>query len=68
MAVDILGHYQHVIESFVFITGSKGVFDVWVNGELIFSKHELGRHAQPGEVFEKFKAFIGPEVEPYPQG
>lgn len=27
-----------------------GVFEVVVNGELLYSKKALGRHAQPGEV------------------
>ena len=27
-----------------------GVFEVTVDGELVFSKKSLGRHANPGEV------------------
>jgi selenoprotein W-related protein len=27
-----------------------GVYEVTVNGELVFSKKELGRHAEPGEI------------------
>ncbi len=27
-----------------------GIFDVHVDGELVFSKHALDRHAEPGEV------------------
>jgi len=27
-----------------------GVFDVTVNGDLLFSKKAVGRHAEPGEV------------------
>jgi hypothetical protein len=30
--------------------GGKGQFDVIADGELVFSKQELGRHAEPGEV------------------
>jgi hypothetical protein len=26
------------------------VFDVTLDGELVFSKKQVGRHAQPGEV------------------
>jgi selenoprotein W-related protein len=26
------------------------VFDVVVDGELVFSKKQMGRHAEPGEV------------------
>ena len=36
-----------------------------VDGELIFSKHASGRHAQPGEVLALFTAIIGPDVRRY---
>jgi selenoprotein W-related protein len=29
---------------------SGGVFEVTVDGRLVFSKRRLGRHAEPGEV------------------
>jgi len=32
------------------IRGKDGVFDVRVDGSLVFSKHELGRFPEPGEV------------------
>jgi len=32
------------------IRGSGGIFDVKVDGTLVFSKHELGRFPEPGEV------------------
>jgi len=32
------------------IEASGGVFEVSVDGQLVFSKANLGRHAQPGEV------------------
>ena len=34
------------------IPSSGGVFDVRADGELVFSKKAVGRHAQPGEVVE----------------
>jgi len=64
---DILRNYQHVIDKYEILMGSKGVFDVKVDGELIFSKKQLGRHAEPGEVLKLFKEFVGPEVETYPR-
>ena len=41
---------EYFISSWKLIPGAGGVFDVTVNGELVFSKHEVGRHAEPGEV------------------
>lgn len=32
------------------IESSGGLFEVQVDGDLVFSKKALGRHAQPGEV------------------
>ncbi len=33
--------------------GSGGVFDVVVDGELIFSKHEQGRYPEPEEILAR---------------
>jgi selenoprotein W-related protein len=62
---DLVRDYQHVIADLTLVMGSKGVFDVTVDGELLFSKHATGRHAQPGEVLALFRQRIVPGVEPY---
>ena len=59
---DLLSDYQHVIESLTLITGGAGVFDVRVDGELIYSKGQTGRHAEPGEVHKLFVEHVGPDV------
>ena len=56
---DLLSNYQHVIESLTLVTGTKGVYDVTVDGDLIYSKGETGRHAEPGEVLELFNKVVG---------
>lgn len=67
MADDILSNYQHIIETFTFITGSKGAFEFKVNGELLYSKHGNGRHAEPGEILRLFREYIGPDIPTYPK-
>jgi predicted Rdx family selenoprotein len=62
---DLLHDYQHVIDELTFVTGSKGVFDVEVDGRLLYSKHETGRHAEPGEVLRLFREQIVPDVTVY---
>lgn len=47
---DILKKYEGKIESISLIPGKGGVFEVVMDGELVFSKIQLGRHAEPGEV------------------
>ena len=47
------------IRSWNLIPSSGGRFEVTVNGDLVFSKLELGRHAEDGEV----KAIIVKKLE-----
>ena len=65
-AADLLDNYQHVIESLTLVMGSMGVYDVKVDGELIYSKAETGRHAEPGEVLELFEKVVG-DIKRYGQ-
>lgn len=64
-ADDLLSNYQHVIDRLTFVTGSKGVFDVVVDGEMLYSKHATGRHAEPGEVLELFEQRFAGDVDRY---
>ncbi len=57
---DLLSGYQHVIDELRIITGDNGVFDVKVDGELIYSKNRTGRHAEPGEILALFTDLVGP--------
>jgi selenoprotein W-related protein len=41
------------------IPSSGGVFEVKVDGDLIFSKKALRRHAEPGEVVQLVRARSG---------
>ena len=47
------------------ITASGGVFDVEVDGELLFSKKAEGRHVDDGEVLARFREQIVPGVAVY---
>jgi selenoprotein W-related protein len=38
---------------------SGGLFEVAVDGELVFSKRQLGRHAEAGEVVELIEKLKG---------
>lgn len=52
MTADILQEreIEYFVKDWTLIPGTGGVFDVTVNGELVFSKKELRRHAEPGEI------------------
>jgi len=46
------------IESFSLVPSDGGRFEFSVNGENIFSKKTLGRHAEEKEVYNLFKNHI----------
>lgn len=37
------------------VEGKKGIFDVHVDGALVFSKYDEGRHAKPGEIVKRLE-------------
>jgi predicted Rdx family selenoprotein len=64
-ARDLVLDYQHVIAELTVVMGSRGVFDVVVDGRTLYSKHETGRHAEPGEVLALFREHFATDVTPY---
>jgi selenoprotein W-related protein len=52
LTTEILGEreIEAFIRSWVLYPASGGKFEVTINGELVFSKKELKRHAEPGEI------------------
>ena len=60
MAEAILGKFEHYIQDVTVIPSKGGVFEVIVGDELVFSKKELGRHAEIGEVIDAVDAVVGP--------
>ena len=49
-AGELLSAYEDRIAHITLIPSWDGVFEVVVDGTLVFSKRRLGRHAQPGEL------------------
>ena len=46
----ILEEWEDVLGVVEVVPGADGIFDVHVNGELVFTKSMLGRYPQPDEV------------------
>jgi selenoprotein W-related protein len=58
LAAELLEQFEAQIESITLVPSSGGRFEVSLNGNLIYSKLETQRHAQPGEVVDLLrKAF-----------
>ena len=47
---ELLKNFEHVVESVTLIPSDGGRFEVSVNGKLVYSKLEMKRHAQAGEI------------------
>lgn len=50
LADQLLKEYEHIIEKIVLVPSEGGRFEVTVNGQLLYSKLQTKRHAEPGEV------------------
>ncbi len=59
LAEELLKNYEHVIEAITLVPSDGGKFEVTVNGELLFSKAQLRRHAEPGEVLGLVRKLVG---------
>ena len=46
----ILEEWEDTVGAVEVVPGANGIFDVHVNGELVFTKSMLGRYPQPGAV------------------
>lgn len=51
-----------IIATIELVPSSNGRFEVMLDGELIFSKASLKRHAEPGEVAAIVRERLGPEI------
>jgi selenoprotein W-related protein len=51
-----------VIAQLDLVPASGGRFEVSLDGELLFSKASLRRHANPGEIAQLIRARLGPEL------
>ncbi len=54
---------EYFIADWKLIPSSGGRFEFEVNGELVFSKKALGRHAEPGEI----KALLQAKIDAFKQ-
>ena len=59
LAHDLLKQYEYMIESLVLFPSDDGRFEVSVNGQLVYSKLQTKRHAEPGEVLGLVGKIVG---------
>jgi selenoprotein W-related protein len=54
----LIKNFEPEIESISLQPSDGGRFEVEVNGTLLYSKLQTGRHAEPGEVLDLVQKFI----------
>jgi len=56
---ELLKHYEHLVETITLIPSDGGKFEISVNGQLLYSKLQTHRHAEPGEVLGLVRKMVG---------
>jgi selenoprotein W-related protein len=56
---ELLKNYEHVIETITLVPSDGGKFEVSADGQLLYSKLETHRHAEPGEVLGLVRKMVG---------
>jgi predicted Rdx family selenoprotein len=62
LATEILSRWAPIFRTVRLESADHGRFEVTLDGELVFSKSSLGRHAKDGEIIDLFVARIGPSL------
>lgn len=50
LTAELMKEFEFKIESFSLVPSDGGKFEVSVDGDLVYSKLQTNRHAEPGEV------------------
>jgi len=55
----VLEEFEDSIETVEIVTGANGIFDVHLDGELVFEKSMLGRYPDPDDVVPLLRDKLG---------
>ena len=55
---ELLKAFEPEIQSFTLFPSDGGRFEMTINGKLIYSKLQTGRHTEPGEVLGLVNQFL----------
>jgi selenoprotein W-related protein len=58
LASDLLENFEPEIESVTLVPSDGGRYEISVNEQLVYSKLQTGRHAEPGEVIGLIQKLI----------
>ena len=64
LAQELLGAHKDDITSLTLIPARDGIFEVRIDGDLVFSRREAGRFPEPRELKDALRAKLGLEPTP----
>ncbi len=56
---ELVQGFEQDLKSVTLVPSDGGRFEVTVDGKLVYSKLEIGRHAESGEVMKLVRAHLG---------
>jgi selenoprotein W-related protein len=60
LARELVDGWAHELREIRLVPSSGGRFEVSLDGEVVFSKAALERHAEPGEIAATIESRVGP--------
>jgi predicted Rdx family selenoprotein len=63
LADELLSGWAPILRGVELSSGTKGRFEVTLDGDLIFSKASLERHANAGEISAEVERRLGPRLD-----
>jgi selenoprotein W-related protein len=64
MTEELLPEFETQVASWKLIPSSGGAFEFSIDGELLFSKKQLGRHAEIDQVRKLLQAKLATKIKP----
>lgn len=64
LAQEVLAAHEGDIAGLTLVPGRGGVFEVRIDGELVFSQKEAGRFPEPREIKDALRARLGLSPKP----
>ena len=58
LAAQVLEEFEEIVDAVEVVTGVGGVFDVHVDGELVFEKKMFGRYPDPEDVMPLLRPLL----------
>jgi selenoprotein W-related protein len=63
LAGELLSRWAPIMRTVELVSGSRGRFEITLDGDLLYSKEAAGRFPKPGEVARLFEQRLGPALE-----